>query len=98
MHKKRHMIKTAGRREKEEGEKLNTLVDKVLRKPIDVTSLTGVPYSLPNLSKRLSTSHLHFDFNILCPRSQFLVTYNNHINDGEKVASLSRGFLAPRKQ
>lgn len=66
MHEKRHLIETAGRRRKEEGERLNsaTLADKVLKKPINVTSLTTVSYSHPNLSKGLSTSHLHFDFNI----------------------------------
>lgn len=41
MHEKRHLIITAGRRGKEEGDRLNsaTLVDRVLRKPINVTSL-----------------------------------------------------------
>lgn len=54
-----------------------TLADKVLKKPIEVTSLTRVPYSLPRLSKGISTSNLSFDVNIFLPKEAIACMYRN---------------------
>lgn len=72
------------------------LADKVLRKPINVTNLTTVPYSFQNLSKGLSTSHLHLLSIFFCSRDQSFVTHNNHISDSEG-SSLIQGLSGIKK-
>ena len=48
-----------------------TLAERVLRKPVKVTSLTRVLYSLPNLSKGLGTSIYTLRPYFFCPSHQF---------------------------